>query len=279
MWNPVKIFKLTSRIWTDKVQKNNNESHDEIGNQGLITELYGQFQIPYRIQYYKWAQKTGHSDILNASGKWSRDFQDNKYIPMLMDQKKLSKLSPNTLGAHVNRLYELYDFEKFWQGRFDAIDKTKQYVPNDIPKWFRDLVAKRTGVDPSKANLVRTSVNRHHLLSHDFWHVLFRYDTNYIGEMCIQAVTAGLTGFIGAKYLSWVIAARESVRYKTLEPLRLRKEALNLGKQCHKDFYWTVFDEMLDTDIEEVRAKFNIHCPARYLKFIEKKLDPEDTES
>ena len=55
MWNPVKIIKLTKSIW--KKNESNSDSHDELGNSGVIIQLYGQMMFPSSLFFLKKMQR------------------------------------------------------------------------------------------------------------------------------------------------------------------------------------------------------------------------------
>lgn len=275
MWNPVKIIKLTKSIW--KKNESNSDSHDELGDQGAIVQLYGQLMFPSNLFFLKKMQKNypvEADQLFGGKGVWDRKWQDEVGIPTLMELKTSDK-APNTLGAHVARLYNLYDFEEFWQGRYDLIDKTEAFIrsheeqtsQNGLRGYILHRANKRKKFNMDSA---RMNVNRHNLLSHDFYHVLFRYDTNYIGEICVQALAGWITGTFPPKYLSFVMSIRECFRYRSLEPFFIFREAVKMAKNLSHHFYLTTYYDKLDMDIEEVREKYNVGVPERYIAFSRK---------
>ena len=274
MWNPVKIIKYTTQIW--KKNESTNESHDELGNSGIIVQLYGQLMFPSSLFFMKRIERNYPVEarqLFGGQGVWDKKWQDEIGIPKLMELRTADK-APNMLGAHVARLYNLYDFEKFWQGRYDLIDKTEAFIQSHEDqtqeKGLRAFFMKRAQKTKFNIDKARMNVNRHNLLSHDFYHVLFRYDTNYIGEICVQALAGWITGTFPPKYLSFVMSIRECIRYRSLEPFRIFREAVKMAKNLPHHFYLTTYYDKLDMDIEEVREKYNIGVPERYIAFSRK---------
>lgn len=274
MWNPVKIIRYTSQIWTKN--ESSDDSHDELGNSGIVVQLYGQLMFPSSLFFIKRLERdypVEARQLFGGQGVWNKKWQDEVGIPKLMELRTADK-APNTLGGHVARLYNLYDFEKFWQGRYDLIDKTEVFIRSQEDqtqeKGLRGFFMKRAQKTKFKIDEARMNVNRHNLLSHDFYHVLFRYDTNYIGEICVQALAGWITNTFPPKYLSFVMSIRECIRYRSLEPFHIFREAVKIAKNLPHHFYLTTYYDKLDMDIEEVREKYNIGVPERYIAFSRK---------
>ena len=170
-----------------------------------------------------------------------------------MDYDYLSSLPPNTVGAHYHNLIKDFGIEKLYNQRFKKEEKREGGV-NNIYNSFSDDI--------------RENASRHLLLSHDIWHVLFRYDTTPMGEAMIQTITARifnffpphLTGFFG----TWKMAKKTGSKL----PWKVWKECLKLSKGVDKELALYSPIEFLEHDIQEVRDRFNIFTPKVYAEYV-----------
>lgn len=259
MWNLFKIAKYAYGIY-----KMDDDTGNYDGRVKNIVELYGQVLFPSNVFLARKLRKTENGNaILDGTGFYSKEWQEKEYIPLLNDKKFLSKLKPNTVGAHYAFLIQHWSLEELYSRRFTE-------ERNDVTKmssFFVKRVRKALGQNINP-DTVRSNIARHLFLSHDFWHVLFRYDTSPLGEACIQAVTHQYLRLTGPWMMSYIVGLRESVRARSLEPLKIIREAHRLGAAVPQALFETNCLDMLDADIEETRKKYNIGAPIRFLKYL-----------
>ena len=259
MWNLFKIAKYAYGIY-----KMDDDTGNYDGRVKNIVELYGQVLFPSNVFLARKLRKTENGNaILDGTGFYSKEWQEKEYIPLLNDKKFLAKLKPNTVGAHYAFLIQHWSLEELYNRRFteERTDVTK------MSSFFVKRVRKALGQNINP-DTVRSNIARHLFLSHDFWHVLFRYDTSPLGEACIQAVTHQYLRLTGPWLMSYIVGLRESVRSKSLEPLKIIREAHRLGSVVPQALFETNCLDMLDADIEETRKKYNIGAPIRFLKYL-----------
>lgn len=244
MWNPFKIYKYTKAV----LARGRQENHYDQGEEGTraLRDLYGEMLFPSIFFTAVALRKTsaGRNALYGLEDK-SEEHQLNVYIPKITDGKYLDSLAPNTVGAHYKHLINQWNFEEFYRRRFQS-KKSDTF-------W----------------NKRRENFARHIFLSHDFWHVLFRYDTSPLGEACIQAVTHQYMKQTGPWYYSWMMAYKEYQETGSWKAFGVIREAHKLGKQAKRDLYDANFDELLEMDIEEVREKWNIGAPHKFYEYAE----------
>ena len=257
-WNLIKMGKSIHHLMTTYGEGNDLEpmEKDLTGESRVdhVVSLYREMNVPFGIMmmFKNRVSKNGRHII------WGRKWNDRKYveetvIPKLMDYDYLSSLPPNTVGAHYYNLIKDFGIEKLYNQRFKKEEKREGGV-NNIYNSFSDDI--------------RENASRHLLLSHDIWHVLFRYDTTPMGEAMIQTITARifnffpphLTGFFG----TWKMAKKTGSKL----PWKVWKECLKLSKGVNKELALYSPIEFLEHDIQEVRDRFNIFTPKVYAEYV-----------
>lgn len=250
MWNPIKIFKLTKIMWNRGENYNHYDDDMDIAAADVAREINSQMLFPSNLLVVSKFRKTPRGrDILWGRNDKSIDYQYENILPVITDKKVMNKYAPNTVGGHYHYLIKQWSFGELWDRRF------QQENGNGFFGW---------------ADEVRSNVSRHVFLSHDFQHVLFRYDTTQLGEACIQAVTHAMTRHIGPWYAAHVMALKVCYKYKSWEPLRILREAMSNAKKVKDEFWYINPLEIIDIDVEEARKKYNIAAPTRFLKFVAK---------
>ena len=73
-----------------------------------------------------------------------------------------------------------------------------------------------------------------YFLTHDLWHILFRYDTTLFGEGLIQQITFRAIGVVTSNLCSFYGDFKVAWRTKSLMPFKAFKEAGKLAKRANK---------------------------------------------
>jgi ubiquinone biosynthesis protein Coq4 len=260
MWNPYKILKHSYKIFD---MKEDTGADYDINVKHLV-ELYSEVLFPSNIFLVRKLRKTQNGrNILDGVGYYSKEWQEDTYVPMLSDKEFLNKLKPNTIGAHYAYLLSRWSLQELYERRFTNDREDLAKIPTFITKLMRKILKDRLNPDE-----VRENIARHIFLSHDFWHVLFRYDTSPLGEACVQAITHQYLRLTGPWYLSYLVALRESVKDRSLKPFAIIREAHKLGKAAKQDLYELNYLDALDADIETTRKKYNIGAPVKFMKYM-----------
>lgn len=250
MWDIKKIFKTTKYLMsTDASGFGDYENADMNGQHRLdhIVNMYREMNIPFGPMMALANNKTrAGRDILWARGKFSIEHMDSVVVPTLMDFDYLKSLSPNTVGAHYYNLIKGWGIEDLYNQRFKHEEN----------------------IDDTLASDVRVNLSRHLLLSHDLWHVLFRYDTATMGEAMIQEVTAHLSQFKPPKLVSFFGTWKMARKLKSKLPWEVRKECIALSKATDRRLFLQDQLSLLERDIEEVRKEYNIGVPVAYKRFV-----------
>lgn len=272
MWNPFKIAKLSYRLWS------NTDDHYETENTSAknTVELYSQMFFPSNIFTIRNLTSTENgTKLLAGQDQYSREWQEKEYIPLITDTKYMESLAPETVGAHYYNVVSRYSFAELYNGRFDELEDNKNRYTKASKRRQKFVVdkilAKRLPesvleVAREDTNKIRANFSRHVFLAHDFWHVLFRYNTDPLGEACIQAVTHAFSGHTGPYYLSHLMAIRECIQTRSMKPWGAIRDAHRLAKMVDPEFYLMNFKELLEMNIEEVRTKYGIRLNAKYWK-------------
>lgn len=251
MWNLKKIFKTTKYLMsTDANGFGDYDNPDMNGQHRLdhIVNMYREMNFPFGPMMAIANRKTkAGRDILWARGDFDERHIDNVVVPTLMDFDYLKSLAPNTVGAHYYNLVKNWGIEELYNQRF-------KHEENDP---LGDL-----------AGDVRTNLSRHLLLSHDLWHVLFRYDTSTMGEAMIQEVTAHLSKFKPPKLVSLFGTWKMARKLKSNIPWKVRKECIKLSQECSLELFHQSPLSLLERDIQEVRHEYNIGIPVAYKRFV-----------
>lgn len=261
MWNVAKIGKsLYHLLTTYGTNARHVDNPDLLGDERLdhVLVLYRELNFPFGlISVHKQRKTKGGRDVI-----WGRNFNEESYVentvlPKLMDFEYLSTLPPNTVGAHYYNLVKKFGIEELYNQRFKPEERREE---SKLYHTFSDDI--------------RTNVSRHGVLSHDIWHVLYRYDTSVIGEGMIQTISAYQAGFWPMHIIGFGVALKESYRHKSMMPWKVWNEARKLGKNTSKSLYHRSPIWFLERDIEEVRAEFNIEPARVYAEYVKK--FPED---
>ena len=252
MWNLSKIFKTTKYLMsTDAQGFGDHDNPDMNGQHRLdhIVNMYREMNIPFGPMMAAANRKTkAGRDIIWARGDFTEDHIDNVVVPTLMDFKYLKSLAPNTVGAHYYHLIKNWGIEELYNQRF-------KHSEQDLLGDF--------------ASEIRTNLSRHLLLSHDLWHVLFRYDTCTMGEAMIQEVTSHLSQFKPPRLVSFFGTWKMARKLKSNLPWKVRKECIQLSRECSRELFFQPPLSLLEKDIQEVRDTYNIGVPVAYKQYVE----------
>ena len=258
-WNLVKMYQSTKHLLTTYGEGNDLEPMvDDLTGESRIdhvVSLYREMNIPFgpMMMLKNRVSENGRNIIWGR--KWNdREYVEKKVIPTLMNYEYLKSLPANTVGAHYYHLIKDYGIEKLYNQRFKKEERRENSKFDNIYNSFSDDI--------------RENASRHLLLSHDIWHVLFRYDTTPMGEAMIQTITARifnffpphLTGFFG----TWKMARKT----KSKLPWKVWRECLKLSKGVNKELALFSPIEFLEQDIQEVRDRFNIFTPKVYAEYV-----------
>lgn len=251
MWNLSKIFKTTHYLMTTYGEDGLGaaENADFNGQHRLdhIVNMYREMNMPFGPLMALANNKTrAGRDILWARGKFSIEHMDDTVVPTLMDFDYLKTLAPNTVGAHYYHLIKGWGIEDLYNQRFKHEEN----------------------IDDTLASDVRVNLSRHLLLSHDLWHVLFRYDTATMGEAMIQEVTAHLSKFKPPRLVSFFGTWKMARKLKSNLPWKVRKECIRLSKAVDRDLFFQDQLSLLERDISEVRKTYNIGVPVLYKVYV-----------
>lgn len=258
------VFKIAKSIHHLFTTYGSNARHvdnpDLLGDERLdhVLVLYRELNFPFgAMSVTKQRQHKGGRDVL-----WGRDFNNKEYVegtvlPTLMDFDYLSSLPANTVGAHYYNLVKRFGIQELYDQRF------KEEEIREDSKLYHSF-----------SDDIRTSVSRHNLISHDMWHVLYRYDTSVIGEGMIQTISAYQTNFWPMHIVGFGVMLKEVLRNKNFGPFRVWREALRLGRETSPELYWRSPLWFLERDIEEVRKQFNIQPATVFAEYVNN--NPQD---
>ena len=264
MWNLIKIGQITKRIWDQKDPKNHYE--DTYERLSDVVHLYGEMLFPFNIITMKKFKK--HEKGLQLAlgrDRYSKEWQETVLVPEMLNTEYLKSLPANTVGAHYQHLLGQWSFEELYEGRFKEDTQAGKLKP-----WVQNFMSRIVGlkhIDPDiNGDIIRANISRHIFLAHDFWHIIFRYNTDVMGEACIQAVTCSFIKHAAPWYLAHVIALRESYKYRTWQPWKAVRECRKMLKEVDEEFYYLDFKDLLESDVQELRDKYNIQFPKEYWK-------------
>jgi ubiquinone biosynthesis protein Coq4 len=252
MWNLSKIFKTTHFLMTtygeDGLGAAQNADFNGQHRLDHIVNMYREMNVPFgAIMAAANRKSKAGRDILWARNGFEAENIEKVVVPTLMDFDYLISLAPNTVGAHYYNLVKDWGIEDLYNQRF-----------------------KHEEADPERFDQeIRVNLSRHLLLIHDFWHVLFRYDTATMGEAMIQEVTAHLSNFHPPRLVSFFGTWKMARKLKSNLPWKVRKECKQLCKQVDKRLFFQSPLSLLERDIEEVRKEYSIGVPVVYKQFVE----------
>tara|TARA_B100001113_G_scaffold183007_1_gene149991 strand:+ start:2395 stop:3153 length:759 start_codon:yes stop_codon:yes gene_type:complete len=183
---------------------------------------------------------------------WGREvnnvnYVENEVIPKLMDFEYLKSLPKNTIGYAYYEMVKDIGIEKLYNQRFKEEETDTNSFRGDI----------------------QNNISRHILITHDFHHVLFGYDTKALGESLVQIVLSkilknrigNITGFFGT-----LKACKE---IKSLKPFQAFFECIKNCKNVDKTFAYLSPLDYLEEDIDEFRKQFLIKKPEVYNEIIQ----------
>ncbi len=101
---------------------------------------------------------------------------------------------------------------------------------------------------------------------HDIYHPLLNCGRDQIGEMIILCWNAIDSGFTGLYVITWLTCLRESWIHKTLEPFRIRRDALNDAKQS-ANLMDVDYEQALQEDLPTLKKRLRIKDNKRYMDF------------
>ena len=251
MLNPIKIAKAIKCILTDYGEKLDlrPDEKDENGELRINYQLVlyrelGPLALPFIVNLRK--SRKGR-DILWGREANNVDYVENEVLPKLMDFEYLKALPKNTIGYAYYETVKDIGIEKLYNQRFKEEETDTNSFRGDI----------------------QNNISRHILITHDFHHVLFGYDTKALGESLVQIVLSkilknrigNITGFFGT-----LKACKE---IKSLKPFQAFFECIKNCKNVDKTFAYLSPLDYLEEDIDEFRKQFLIKKPEVYNEIIQ----------
>lgn len=255
MWNPIKITRSLYHLFTTYGETGiQGYNVDTIGEDRLdhVITLYRELRIPFTIHMVRRLRESENGrNVL-----WGRKYNDRKYVEevvlkKLTDIDYLDSLAPNTVGAHYANLVRTFGLEDIYNLRY----KPEERRESAFFGWQDEM---------------RENTSRHFLLSHDVWHTLLRYDTSPIGEAMIQVYTSRFAKWWTPHIVGFGGTVKEIKKNKNLDVWKVYTEALRQSKQVDTSLGLLSPIALLEEDIEEVRARFNIPVPVEYAKYAAK---------
>lgn len=234
MWNLYKIGKSLNDIVQIYNKSEEQMEEDKLGIP--VTTLYREMQFPFGLMMMNKATQT----TLGQDVVWGRKHNDKEYVektvlPKLMDMNYLSSLPSNTVGAEYYKIVRNLGLEVLYNQR------------------FKDEEVK------SRLDVVRTNLSRHVVITHDILHTLFKYNTHTLGEGLIQEVTGHLLDYKPSQIIGFVVmlsVAKRTGNYRGV--WKVYKECKTNLKNCVKELGLYSPLDFIESDLEEVRKKFNI---------------------
>jgi len=256
MLNPIKIAKSINHLMTNYGEGIDLQpkEKDEKGNLRIdyVVSLYRELAFPFGFIMTLKNRKTKLGrDVVWGRKHNDKDYVENVVIPKLMDFNYLKKLKPNTVGAHYYNLIKNFGIEDLYNQRFT--EEEAKLGQGTINSFGHDI---------------RSNISRHLLLSHDIWHVLFRYDTKPLGEAMIQTVTARAFNLLPAHLVGFFGAWKMARKTKSNLPWKVWKECLQITKNIDPSFALYSPLEFLEEDIQKIRNRFNIKTAKVYAKYV-----------
>jgi ubiquinone biosynthesis protein Coq4 len=273
MWNLSKIYKTTKHLMSTDASGfgDQNSNADNNGEHRLdhIVNMYREMNFPFGAMMATSNRQTkAGRDILWGRGNFTPEHFDNVVVPKLMDFDYLRSLAPNTVGAHYYNLIKGWGIEGLYNQRFKHEEMGQGSGWGALPSDVRQDRNSEGPIEINWGDEVRVNLSRHLLLSHDLWHVLFRYDTATMGEAMIQEITAHLSKFKPPKLVSFLGTWKMARKLKSNLPWKVRKECMRLAKATDRRLFYQDQLSLLERDIQEVRADYNIGVPVLYKLFV-----------
>lgn len=234
MWNLYKIGKSLNDIVQIYHKSEEQMEEDKLGIP--VTTLYREMQFPFGLMMMnKATQTTLGQDVVWGRKHNDKDYVEKTVLPKLMDLEYLSSLPENTVGAEYYKIVRNLGLEVLYNQRFKD-DEVK-----------------------SRLDVVRTNLSRHVVISHDILHTLFKYNTHALGEGLVQLITGHLLDYKPSKIIGFVVmlsVAKRTGDYRGV--WKVYKECQTNLNKCVKDIGYRNPLDFIESDLEEVRKKFNI---------------------
>ena len=251
MLNPIKIAKAIKCVLTDYGESLDLRPDEKDEN----VELRLNYQLvlyrelaPLAIPFIRNLRKSRKGrDVL-----WGREVNDinyveNKVLPKLMDFEYLKSLPKNTIGYAYYEVVKDVGIEKLYNQRFKEEEIQDDLAVHDV----------------------RNNVSRHLLLTHDFHHVLFGYDTKALGEAMIQIVISKVLKQKVGSVLAFFGTIKACKDVNSLKPFKAYFECIKNCKNVDDRFAFMSPLEYLEEDITLFREEFLIQKPKIYNEIIQ----------
>ena len=247
MWNLAKIIKATAIV----CDRNRSDHYSYEETTEAIQELNTQMAIPsvFRLRKKFVMDHERGIDIALSRKDKHFDYQAEKIIPVITNQSYMESLPVNTVGASYGHLIKQWSFFDLWERRLTEDSKASDTIPNPL------MAA------------IWTNISRHIFISHDFWHVMARYDTSRLGEACIMGITHTAIKTTGAWYIAHAIAAKMCWEYKSILPWKAVRESIRIGNAINRDFWDLNPLEIIEEDVEKTREKYNVGVCEEFIRF------------
>ncbi len=240
MWNLIKITKSLNDIVNIYNVSEETMEEDKLGIP--VTTLYREMQFPFGLILMKRLVKSDYArDVVFGRKHNDREYVEKKVLPKLMDMNYLSSLPKGTVGAEYYEIVKNYGLDTLYNQRFKE-----------------DEAKNKKGFIGVQAN-IRTNLSRHVVITHDILHTLFKYNTHALGEALIQEVTGHLLDYKPSQIIGFFVflsVARKTSDYRGV--WKVYKECKKNLKKCVKEIGLHSPLDFLESDLEEVRNKFNI---------------------
>ena len=251
MLNPIKIAKAIKCILTDygesldlRPDEKDKNGELRINYQLVLYRELGPLALPFIVNLRK--SRKGR-DILWGREANNIDYVENEVLPKLMDFEYLKALPKNTIGYAYYETVKDIGIEKLYNQRFKEEEMQDDLTVHDV----------------------RNNVSRHFLLTHDFHHVLFGYNTKALGEAMIQVVLSKVfKNKIGSvlAFFGTIKACRDA---NSLKPFKAFFECRRNCKHVDDSFGFMSPLEYLEQDLELFREEFLIKKPEIYNEIIQ----------
>ncbi len=255
----------------------------------VASQFFGVGALESRKLVYKWATDPETRPI--TDGHWL-------HSELLCDQDFLESCPEGSLG------YGYMEFMKFWkpiyakegvEGKYGKPWYSARHFANISHNQVKEHEQSRFSPDLSKhlgkkeLNYYLTNPKVHPQLKedvenlgmskalrirvgdrlmglHDMYHILLNYGRDQLGEMLILCWNAVHSGYSGLYAITWLTCLRESIKHRTWEPFRMRREAINHAKKS-KNLLEIDFETALREDLPKLRRRLGIKMTKSYQKF------------
>lgn len=108
----------------------------------------------------------------------------------------------------------------------------------------------------------------HICLSHDLWHVLFDYEADPLGEICLLFIEDAILNSTGMRILAMIAGAKIQMQMPHINIFTILREARRAGQIV--EWLPTVdLPRLFNMGIDDVRRKLNIQNPEKYIRVSE----------